>query len=65
MDSDDILITAPQLRKRYGGKSDMWLWRQLKNDSSFPRPLYLNGRRHWRFSQVQAWESQQSTREAA
>ena len=31
--------TGPQVRKRYGGRSAMWLWRKLKYDPRFPRPL--------------------------
>ena len=26
-------------------RSDMWLWRTLRDDQNFPRPKYLNGRR--------------------
>jgi predicted DNA-binding transcriptional regulator AlpA len=31
--------TARQVCDRYGGRSDMWLWRILKNDPRFPRPM--------------------------
>jgi hypothetical protein len=31
--------TAKQVCDRYGGRSDMWLWRILKNDPRFPRPM--------------------------
>lgn len=31
--------TAVQVRQRYGGRSAMWLWRKLKVDPKFPRPL--------------------------
>jgi hypothetical protein len=33
--------TGPQVRKRYGGRSAMWLWRKLKYDPKFPRPLEM------------------------
>ena len=33
--------TGPQVRKRYGGRSQMWLWRKLKYDPKFPRPLLM------------------------
>ena len=33
--------TGPQVRKRYGGRSAMWLWRKLKYDPRFPRPLAM------------------------
>jgi len=26
---DEIYLTSAQIRKRYGGVSDMWIWRRL------------------------------------
>jgi hypothetical protein len=31
--------TAAMVKARYGGRSDMWLWRKLKMDPTFPRPM--------------------------
>ena len=31
--------TATQVRERYGNRSAMWLWRKLRDDPRFPRPL--------------------------
>jgi predicted DNA-binding transcriptional regulator AlpA len=53
---DDVLLPAPKVRKRYGDSSDMWLWRQLKYDPEFPRPLVINGRRYWWLSHLCAYE---------
>ena len=62
MERDDILITAPQLRQRYGGRSDMWLWRLLRDQSSsFPRPVIINGRRYFSLSALQSWEISQAS----
>jgi predicted DNA-binding transcriptional regulator AlpA len=33
--------TARQVCERYGGRSQMWLWRKLKSDQKFPRPLVM------------------------
>ena len=33
--------TARQVCERYGGRSQMWLWRKLKSDPKFPRPLAM------------------------
>jgi hypothetical protein len=33
-------ITSKQLGRRYGGKSSMWIWRKVKTDPDFPRPIY-------------------------
>jgi predicted DNA-binding transcriptional regulator AlpA len=34
----------------------MWLWRRLHDDSGFPRPMMIAGRRLWRMSDLIAWE---------
>jgi hypothetical protein len=33
--------TSRQVRKRYGDRSGMWLWRKLKYDPKFPRPMLM------------------------
>jgi hypothetical protein len=33
-------ITGVQVRARYGGRSNMWLWRKVHNDPNFPKPSY-------------------------
>jgi len=34
----------------------MWIWRRLKDESGFPRPLDISGRRFWRLSSLIVWE---------
>ena len=34
----------------------MWLWRMLKHDQGFPRPIVVNGRRYWWLSTLKAYE---------
>ena len=58
-DSDDEherLLTAAQVKRRYGNASDMWLWRRLHDSSGFPQPLFICGRRFWRMAALIAWE---------
>ena len=58
-DSDDEherLLTAAQVKRRYGNASDMWLWRRLHDLSGFPQPLLICGRRFWKLSALIAWE---------
>jgi predicted DNA-binding transcriptional regulator AlpA len=55
-DSDDYFLTAVQVRRRYGNASDMWLWRRLRDDSNFPRPIEIRKRRYWKLSELIAWE---------
>jgi hypothetical protein len=52
----DHYLTAAQARARYGGVSDMWLWRRLRDDPDFPRPLVVGSRRIFKLSQLVAWE---------
>ena len=50
-------ITAPQLRARFGGRSDVWLWRLLKDErANFPRPVMVRGVRYFKLCEVQQWE---------
>jgi hypothetical protein len=37
---DAVWMTSNQLCQRYGGRSHMWIVRNLKNDPSFPKPRY-------------------------
>lgn len=36
-----IWMTSNQVCARYGGKSHMWLWRKVKCDPAFPKPVYF------------------------
>jgi predicted DNA-binding transcriptional regulator AlpA len=63
--SDDTLIPAAQVRARYGGCSDMWIWRRLKCDPDFPRPVYISKRRYWRLGDLATWERTLACRSVA
>ena len=56
----DIFLSSKQVRKRYGDRSDMWLWRLLRNDPAFPKPLLINGRRYFARTRLEAWERERS-----
>lgn len=36
-----VWITSNQVCERYGGRSQMWLWRRIKTDAAFPKPTYM------------------------
>jgi hypothetical protein len=57
-DTTDCFLTARQTRARYGGASDMWLHRRLHDDSGFPQPVFICGRRFWKLADLVAWERQ-------
>ncbi len=52
----DEFKTSAQVKVRYGGVSDMWLYRRLRDDSGFPHPIIIKRRRFWRLSDLVAWE---------
>jgi predicted DNA-binding transcriptional regulator AlpA len=54
----DRFLPARQVCDRYG-VSEMWVWRRLKDDSGFPRPIMISGRRFWRLSELEEWEGAQ------
>ncbi len=63
---DDMLLTAKQVRTRYGNVSDMALWRWLRDEKlEFPKPIVINNRRCWKFSDLAHWELMQVGRRVA
>jgi hypothetical protein len=54
--TDDTLLPSAPVRARYGGRSHMWIERRLKDDPTFPRPIYIAKRRYWRLADLIAWE---------
>ena len=63
--TDDVMVTAPLLKKRWR-KSSMWLHRFLKRpDCPLHPPFYIGGHRHWWMSWVVAAERQFAAGDAA
>ena len=60
------LLTAPQVRERFGDISDMTLWRWLESPTlGFPRPVYIQRRRFFDAAEIEAWEAKRRTAEVA
>jgi predicted DNA-binding transcriptional regulator AlpA len=59
----DGYLKAPDVCERYG-VSDMWLWRRLKDDPKFPRPMVVGRIRYFRVSDLELWEKRQAHRAA-
>jgi len=56
LQSGDTYVTGKQLRDRFGGRSDMWLWRLLNDpEADFPKPVVIRRHRYWALSEVQRW----------
>ena len=55
------LLTAAQVRERFGNISDMSLWRWINDERvAFPRAVYISRRRFWRESEIDAFEARQA-----
>jgi hypothetical protein len=54
--AEDQLLSTASVRRRYDGVSDMWIWRRLADDPTFPRPLYIRRRRYWSLNALIVWE---------
>jgi hypothetical protein len=61
---DDVLLTSAQLRRRWGGCSDMLLWRRLHSDPEMPVPVRMCNRRYWYLSAIVAYEQRLIERDA-
>ncbi|WEJ32002.1 DNA-binding protein [Devosia sp. SD17-2] len=54
-------LTAHQVRARFGGISDMTLWRWLQDPKlSFPKPMVVNRRRLFLEREIVAWEAERA-----
>jgi len=66
LQSGELYITGPQLRERFGGRSDVWLWRLLRDPRvNFPKPIKLRQWRYWRLSDIEAWEASRAAESEA
>jgi hypothetical protein len=59
--ADDSYVDSAWVRKRFGGRSEMWLYRRLNEDDEerrLPPPdLEIAGRQYWRLlSTLLPWE---------
>ncbi|MFZ2079401.1 MAG: DNA-binding protein [Xanthobacteraceae bacterium] len=63
-EEDEKFLSSSQVRQRYGDRSDMWIWRRLKDKSGFPQPIDICGRRFWKLSDLVAWERKRASEAA-
>lgn len=61
---ENELIPSSQLRKLFGGVTDMsiWRWLRLPNDPLPPPVAVISGRRFWRRSDVESWLARHAPR---
>jgi hypothetical protein len=61
-----VFLTSTQVRVRYGSISDMALWRWLRDPQmNFPRPAYFGRLRFWRLNDLEEWERDRVSNQAA
>lgn len=61
MTIDSELITARTLRQRFGGVSEMTIWRWARDEAlAFPAPIKIRKQRYWRIADIQAFEARQA-----
>jgi predicted DNA-binding transcriptional regulator AlpA len=55
--SDKQYIIRRKLRARFGGISDMTLWRWENDEKlAFPTAIEINGRKYYDLAEIEAWE---------
>ena len=55
--ANETYLSAPKTKARYGHVTDPTLERWLANKQNpFPQPIYINGRRYWRLSELISYE---------
>jgi len=58
----DVYLDSRAVRRRYGGRSDMALWRWIHDPKlQFPQPIYIQKYRYWKLSDLIAWERTRPT----
>ncbi len=49
-------LTGPQVRARYGGVSDMWIWRRENLDPEWPKPILIGRRKYYDEDELDAYD---------
>ena len=56
----DEIVTADEACRLLGAVSKMFIWRRLRDDESFPRPIRYSphGPRYWLREEIIAWREE-------
>ena len=49
-------LSSRQVRERYGDRSAMWIYRRLKSDPQFPRPIVISNRQYFDEAELDAYD---------
>ena len=50
-------VTTAQVRQRYGGCSQMWIWRRERFDDEWPKPLIISGRKFYSTADLDRYDA--------
>lgn len=56
--NNDIFLNSSAVRQRYG-VSRMWIFRRSCDNSGFPLPIIVAGRKLWKLCDLERWERAQ------
>jgi predicted DNA-binding transcriptional regulator AlpA len=56
-DHQPIHVTADKVLARYGRSNPIWLYRRLRDDPDFPKPLRIANVRYWRLDELDAYDN--------
>jgi predicted DNA-binding transcriptional regulator AlpA len=56
-----VYLTSQQTHARYG-RREPWAYRRCKTDPTFPKPIYIAGRKYWLLSELEAYEAAEARR---
>lgn len=63
---ETVYLTAAQVRVRFGGVSDMALWRWINSPTTgFPKPVKIGQRRYFRLDEIEAFEEAKQQKRGA
>ena len=60
---DDDLVTSREVRRMFGGVSEMTLWRWMRSESvQFPQPISISGKNYWSLGDLRRFRERCASR---
>jgi predicted DNA-binding transcriptional regulator AlpA len=56
-------LTTRQVLTRYGRDNPVWLWRLIKRDEAFPRPIIIGGSKYFAIADLDAYDAAAAARQ--
>ena len=55
--AEGVYLTTRQVAKRYNRSNTVWVYRRVKGDPNFPRPIYIGGQKYFRLADLEAYDA--------